>query len=378
MRARAWLSAIVAPVSPLARSPRVALFAALLVSSGCASMSGRDSHSNAPMTNVHLRNSFDTDPSIYLGRFVPRGATELDEGTAMPLTCSQFIKHRFIDGGGVKVTEAMAINSQMAARIGVPAVADGEASASRTRQVRVEYVLVGKMVAEIADPAGFERCCAASPNQCTDRFIGEFLQGTGAVYREDSNSLAISGQGTNPSNGVSGAGGASRDKSWTQAIEFPNPVYFAFKVTQTPNNRSSSSCGAWVDVPPVEDGFVFFVGSSRELRSERTARDRALWNARFKAYGSVAAPLQTADAEPDSAAAMQNQAAQQWAMGLEALQTCVEVVQGGRGPRYVGRVLGRLPRYRGEGGASSVSVDPSAPDEPAEPDPSTEPRAAAE
>jgi hypothetical protein len=350
-----------------------------LAAPGCAGMSRRESHSNAPMSNVHLRNSFDTDPSIYLGRFVPRGASDLDEGTAMPLTCSQFVKHRFIDGGGVKVTEAMNVNSQMAARIGVPMVADGNASASRTRQVRVEYVLTGKMVAEIGDPAAFEQCCNSSPNQCTDRFIGEFLQGTGAVYREDSNAVAVAGQGTNPANGVSGSGGASREKSWTQAIEFSNPVYFAFKVTQTPNNRSSSSCGAWVDAPPTEDGFVFFVGTSRELRTERAARERAQWDARFKAYTSVAAPMQAGDSEPNRAAELQDQRAQQWAVGLQAVQTCVEVVHGGRSPRYVGRVLGRLPRYVDQGagaGAPAPAVaatpleDPvAAPDEGPQVDP---------
>ena len=351
---------MVAPVPILARSRRVSLVSliAVLAASGCAGMSQRESHSNAPMSNVHLRNSFDTDPSVYLGRFVPRGATDLDEGTAMPLTCSQFVKYRFIDGGGVKVTEAMNVNSQMAARIGVPAVADGKASASRTRQVRVEYVLTGKMVAELTDPAAFEQCCNSNPNQCTDRFIGEFMQGTGTVYREDSNSVAISGQGTNPSNGINGAGGASREKTWTQAIEFPNPVYFAFKVTQTPNNRTTSSCGAWVDAPPSEPGFVFFVGTSRELRSERAARERAQWDARFKAYVSVAAPMQVGatDTDQNSAANMQDQRAQQWALGLQAVQTCVEVVQGGRGPRYVGRVLGRLPRYDDQGASPGPSV----------------------
>ncbi len=66
----------------------------MIATSGCAGVSQRESHSNAPMSNVHLRNSFDTDPSVYLGRFVPRDATDLDEGTAMPLTCSQFVKYR--------------------------------------------------------------------------------------------------------------------------------------------------------------------------------------------------------------------------------------------------------------------------------------------
>jgi hypothetical protein len=328
----------------------------------CATGMGRDSHASAPMSNVFLRNSFDTDPSIYLGRFVPRDATDLDEGTAMPLTCSQHVKYRFIEGGGVKVTENFSVSSEIAARIGVPMVADAKGSASRNREVRVEYTLTGKMVADIVDPAAFEQCCEGNPDQCTDRFIGEFLQGTGTVYREDSSAVALSGSGTNPTNGVNGDGGASRTKAWTQAIEFPNPVYFAFKVTKTPNNRTTSSCGPWVDTPPVEDGFVFFVGTSRELKTERTARERALWDARFKAYGSVAAPVAPSPSGEVDPNAMQNQAAQKWAMGVQAVETCVEVVQGPRGPRFVGRVLGRLPRYvEPAPGAAPTTIPPAVP-----------------
>lgn len=314
------------------------------------------------MSNVYLRNAFDTDPSIYLGRFVPAAATELDEGSAMPLTCSAHVKYRFIEGGGVKFTEHMNVTAELAARIGVPAVASASGSAGRSREVKVEYVLTGKMVAEIPDPIAFEECCKSRPDQCTDRFIGEFLQGTGAVYRQAESHAEISGSGTNPTNGVSGSGAASRTASWTQAIEFPNPVYFAFKVTQTPNNRTTSSCGPWVDAPPVEDGFVFFVGTSRELKNERAARERALWDARFKAYGSVAAPVAPSpdgDADPN---AMQNQAAQKWAMGVQAVETCVEVVQGPRGPRFVGRVLGRLPRYvEPAPGAAPTAIPPTVP-----------------
>jgi hypothetical protein len=47
---------------------------------------------------------FDTDPSGYIGRFVPRGSLEVDETSAMPLMCSQYVSHRFVDGGGVRMT----------------------------------------------------------------------------------------------------------------------------------------------------------------------------------------------------------------------------------------------------------------------------------
>jgi hypothetical protein len=324
--------------------------------------------SAAPTSNVYLRNSFDTDPSSYMGRFVARGATDLDEGSAMPLTCSQYVSHRFVEGGGVKFTENMSVSSEIAARIGVPVVASGRASASRNAEVRVEYVLTGKMVAEITDPEAFEACCKQKPDQCTDRFIGEFLQGTGAVYREDTREASISGEGTNPTNGVNGSGSASRERSWTQAIEFPNPVYFAFKVTGTPQNRVTSSCGDWVDNPPSEPGFVFHQGMSGALRSERMAREFALAMAQERAYASVAreapAPAgQLAEDDPD---------ARRWALGMHIENSCVEMVPGKR-PKYRARVLGKLPVYAGPSGAAGVAPVIPTPDPAVTEPPALEP-----
>jgi hypothetical protein len=327
------------------------LLAATLLLPTCAGRGGvPNGPSAAPSSNVYLRNSFDTDPSIYLGRFIPRNATDLDEGSAMPLSCTQHVTHRFIEGGGVKITETMSVSTEVAARIGVPVVASATGSGSRTGEVKVEYVLTGKMVAEVADPAAFNECCKAQPDQCTDRFVGEFLQGTGAVYREEARSVDVGAKGTDPSSGVSGAGAVSHDKQWTQAIEFPNPVYFAFKVTQTPNNRATSSCGAWVDNPPYEPGFVYVVGMSRDKKNERAAREGATRDAKMKAYAAAVRSIPTIGGEPDPNA---NAAAQQWAFSMQTVESCVEVEQGGKGQRYVGRVLGRLPEFQPPAGAAS-------------------------
>ena len=47
----------------------------------------------APSTNVHLRNSFDTDPSPYLGRFVKDSAQgAFDESSTMSLACSSLCR----------------------------------------------------------------------------------------------------------------------------------------------------------------------------------------------------------------------------------------------------------------------------------------------
>src|SRR5690606_28233425 len=51
--------------------------------------------------NTFLRNAFDTDPSFYIGRFVPRDSGTIDESSAMQLTCSQHVSYRKVDGGGV-------------------------------------------------------------------------------------------------------------------------------------------------------------------------------------------------------------------------------------------------------------------------------------
>jgi hypothetical protein len=71
------------------------------------------------------------------------------------------------------------------------------------------------------------------------------------------------------------------------------------------------------------------------------------------------APSPSGEVDPN---AMQNQAAQKWAMGVQAVETCVEVVQGPRGPRFVGRVLGRLPRYvEPAPGAAPTTIPPAVP-----------------
>jgi len=328
--------------------PMLLTATALLAIGGCDRASKVPSGpSAAPSSNIYLRNSFDTDPSVYLGRFVPAGAVDLDEGSAMPLLCSQYVAHRFIDAGGVKVTETMNVSTQVAARLGVPMMASVSGAGSNTAEVRVAYTLTGKMVAEITDPAAFDQCCRQSPDQCTSRFIGEFMQGTGAVYRSAAESANVNATGTDPNSGVSGGVSVDHDKNWVQAIEFPNPVYFAFKVTHTPNMRVASSCGAWVDAPPTQPGYVFFSGQSRPVRNERSARQQATRRAQWKAMMSVMDPVSAdVDAEIDPATEENNAEAQKWAFGMQVVESCVERVPGDRGDRYVGRVLGKLPEFR--------------------------------
>ncbi|MFT5682967.1 MAG: hypothetical protein ACI8RZ_003891, partial [Myxococcota bacterium] len=304
-----------------------------------------------PSAGVHLRNSFDTDPSSYLGRFVPDAASDIDEGSAMQMSCSQHISWRFIDGGGVRYNEILSVSTEVGARMGVPLIASGSASGSTEKVVRVSYTLTGKMVANIDDPDAFADCCRAQPDQCAQRYIGEFIQGTGSVYHEASRTAGAQGEGIDPSSGVSGGVEFSHGTDWQRAVEFDNPVYFAFKVTQTPFTQQAvqlappvstepitqtptapiAVCDGWMDEMPGKPGGTYFLGMSKEARSEQGARNRALTNARFQAASSTQVTL------PDGTNASS------MLPGPSAEDWCVETRPTDKGDRYVARVLAFQP-----------------------------------
>src|SRR5690606_19564663 len=126
-------------------------------------------------SNSFLRSAFDTDPSMYLGRFVPSEAAAVDESSAMQLVCSEHVAYREVGGGGVVYDELFNASSDAALRIGVPQVGLGvQASGSSHTTVRIRYELTRKLVAEIEDVRAFESCCKTAPDQCTDRYLGEF------------------------------------------------------------------------------------------------------------------------------------------------------------------------------------------------------------
>lgn len=250
-----------------------------LVLISCASSHGIANQGATVVSSasVHLRNTFDTDPSTYIGRFVPAGVTDLDESNTMVLACSKHIKARFIDGGGVAFAEDLDVSTQVAARLGIPVIADASASHKSSRTARADYVLTGKLVAEIDDPEAFAACCKSQPDQCTDRFIGEFIQGTGTLKHQAERTTTLDASGTNPQTGVSGAGGFDRGASWTRVAEFNNPVYFAFKIHPTAYVQGAvDTCPSWVDRVPKAEGGVYVVGRADGERSEEKARNDAL------------------------------------------------------------------------------------------------------
>lgn len=280
---------------------RTLLISSLLLTSLAAC--GRNGITNQPASlvsssSIWLRNTYDTDPSIYVGRFVPAGVTELDESNTMVLACSKHITTRFIEGGNVEYSEEMQVSTEVALKLGIPVVASGSGAYEQRRTARASYRLTGKMVAEISDPEAFAACCKAQPDQCTDRFVGEFIQGTGKLEHQASRDIDLQGEGTNPQTGIKGEGGVSRSAEYQRAAEFPEPVYFAFKINPTPYTQGAvDTCPDWASQPPSAEGGIYVVGSAENAKTESAARKAALNNAGGLAYQSsgVSVPVR-----PDS------------------------------------------------------------------------------
>lgn len=233
---------------------------------------------------VRLRSAFDGDPSHYLGRFMaPVAEGEVDETRAMATACSPHITFKRIPAGGVTYDELLEVNRAVAARFHLPLVGGGSASHEDASQTRVQYTLTAKLVAEVADPAALVACCTAQPDQCTERYVGEFLEGTGQVFRATSSETSAEAQ-VQVAPG-SGAASVAFGHSWEASMTFTEPTFFAFRLNETPFVAKVQQSCPWVDAPPAFPGEVTFVGHSGDdpQETEEKAREKALKDVRAQA-----------------------------------------------------------------------------------------------
>jgi len=237
-----------------------------------------------PKQNFFIRNSLDNDPSLYVGRFVSDGTPleQIDEARAKKTECSKFYKIRKVGGGGVEYDEYFSVSSQAAASLGIPAAdavglnlkAGGEGKAQRV--IRVKYNIHEKMIADLSDPAAFKRCCRADDHACSGLVVGEFISGTGTMYQAagtaNQGELAV---------GMKGVGADLSVKNgiaWRQAIKFPQPVYFAFKLTEGHSDKICES--NWATRAPRRAGLRYFIGTSSWIDDLRKAEEQAMLDAR--------------------------------------------------------------------------------------------------
>ncbi|MES2643496.1 MAG: hypothetical protein V4850_28690 [Myxococcota bacterium] len=312
--------------------------------------------------SLYLRNAFDTDPSLYIGRFLDEGLPldQLDEAAGMQKSCSRFVKYKTVGGGGVVYDEYYNASTTASLSAQIPEIATVAVGGGVGRTVRVKYQLDTKMVSYIDDPGAFEACCMRAPDQCSSRYIGEFLSGTGAVYFGSGRQIGadigidavIPGLDTKvfPKLEVKDA------QTWERSIAFTQPVYFAFKLY--PNSFVGKlpdwSCDS-TEVPRSSLGY-YFVGVSNVQDTAQLARDEAAQNARKQVVQflgeQVTTGAATVTSTSGSAAELGTQlasasfvttAAEGLARYVQVVKECPAQVAMPTGYSHTSRVLGFVP-----------------------------------
>ena len=99
-----------------------------------------------PSRAIHLRATFDKDPAVYIGRFIPDGikAEDIDENAATITSCSKFIKPRTVEANQ-NMDEMMYVSQQTKASLGIVPLANISAGQQAQQSVRVRYGIVRKI-----------------------------------------------------------------------------------------------------------------------------------------------------------------------------------------------------------------------------------------
>jgi hypothetical protein len=235
-----------------------------------------------PARNIHLRASFDNDPSTYLGRFIPDGVPEnqADESVAVATRCSQFIKPKLVTSQQ-ELDEVMFASQNASGALGVPLVGHAGASHDATSALRVKYELTRKMQADV-DAVGLDRCCHDAPDQCSKRYVGEFVMGSGQIYQQTGSDTDMGAGGTY--HGVSADVEYKDSVAWKRVSSFKD-TFFAMQSNAAMGALSATppavkdDCSFCDNLPTSLDG-KYFCGISPDAPSESMARDYAMRNAR--------------------------------------------------------------------------------------------------
>ncbi len=231
--------------------------------------------------NFYMRTVIDSDPSLYLGRFIADNlsASDIDETSAEKHECSSYFEIQKIDGAGIDYDEYYQASLQASAGLQIPVKSlNAGANSSESSLVRVQYKQGERWVANVKDPAGFRACCDSLG--CPSRYIAEFIQGTGSIsYAADAaNNAGLSAQKVG---GVDYKDGFS----WKKSIQFDRPAFFAYRVGYTLGSDSASSSvngNDWCENLPQRRDGIYFCGVSSWTDDESLARDQANYEARIQ------------------------------------------------------------------------------------------------
>lgn len=245
-----------------------------------------------PTDNFFLRNTFDVDPSTYIGRFVKDDvqAPQIDEASTFKSRCSTFIQPKVVQGGNVLVEQMFNASVNAGASAGVGAaglkIANFGFSLMSSNIIRAKYISTAKMLSDIPDAGALEDCCKTAPDQCSQRYISAFIQGTGALYVGATKGRSVKA-GIVQGGAIPGLDTMvypevefGQSMSWFRGAVFPSPVYFAFKLSETGDWYKNVCESDWVRQPPMVAQGQYVVGISTIVPQESVARDLALANAR--------------------------------------------------------------------------------------------------
>jgi hypothetical protein len=223
-----------------------------------------------------------------MGRFVSDDVPDenIDENRGVKTACSEFISYKEVRASG-SFDEYYQASSDVKVGIGVdpmpvqglkgktPSV-DGNVGNKSGTDIRVQYKLTRKLVTDIKDPAGFEACCARSPDNCSGRYIGEFWAGTGTLYQNAGRATNVGTKVNAPK--VNAGVDVADGWAWNRNLEFED-VFFALRV----QDRAIADTCSWADRPPKSDSGQYFVGISPPAATIDIARSLAMRNAREQA-----------------------------------------------------------------------------------------------
>ena len=232
-----------------------------------------------PDRSLFLRQSLDDDPSSYIGRFVDTavGPDELDEAGARQSRCSKYISYKVVNASG-SFTQSFNASDGAKGSIGVAGYGEASASSGSSAGVLIKYQLKKKMLGEIKDMDAYVACCEAAQGECTDRYVGEFLYGSGTVsqFAGYEDQFKADGGYQITTADFSFENGAA----WKRVTTFEN-VYFAFKTHGATKGGGLCEAGdPWARTVPQSLDGKFFVGVSPQAGSESKAREYAMRDAR--------------------------------------------------------------------------------------------------
>jgi hypothetical protein len=312
----------------------------------------------APSRAVQLRASFDKDPSVYIGRFVPDSVADgdVDENTAMVTRCSKYIKPKYVETDQV-VDETMWVSHKAAASLGLPTIASAHASAESRDEVRVKYSLTKKVQSDI-DADGLAQCCKADSSQCSRRIIGEFLLGSGDVLLTAKDAQSLTGEVETPKP-ISASASYGADEAWRKKTSFKD-VYFAFStettsLAATPSTPASAATDcSWCDsIPGSLDG-KYFCGVSPAASDESASRALALRAAREQVVDYLGQSV------PGSASLSDKDVRATAADGIASLvkdeRWCRERIPTPEGEKVRSKVLAFYPKSAEDAGKKTVTA----------------------